>query len=359
MAGAYYTQVTETTGLAATLYPMPPIQLGLCCMNTVLRAQKPPVYPSRTMTMKMVEAQGLDVLKAKVRSNLQDVLTMMDWNYAHLIHVFRLSSDLFIHATNPAVPHYGYEFALDLLHQIGAKAQQYNMRLTFHPGQYNVIGTPHAKAWSQTVADLSYHAQLLDVMGCGPDSVMVVHFGGVYGDKPATVERWVQQFAQLSAAVRSRLVIENCERQFNILDCLALSERVNVPVVFDTHHHDCYRALHPEECLLGGEAYMAAVLHTWARRGIKPKFHVSEQGEGKLGHHSHLVQEIPQYLLDIPARYGVDIDIMVEAKGKEQALAHLFTRHADMLCIPVGLTIPAPPTKVASVKRKRECAVCE
>lgn len=98
---------------------MPPIQLGLCCSNTVLRAQKPPVYASRTMTMKMIAAQGMDVVRAKVRSNLQDVLTMMDWNHAHHIHVFRLSSDLFIHATNPAVPDYGYEFALDLLHQIG------------------------------------------------------------------------------------------------------------------------------------------------------------------------------------------------------------------------------------------------
>ena len=52
------------------------------------------------------------------------------------------------------------------------------------------------------------------------------------------------------------------------------------------------------------------------KRGIKPKFHVSEQGCGRIGHHSDYIEEIPKYLLEIPEKYGVEIDIMIEAKKK-------------------------------------------
>lgn len=297
------------------------------------------------MTVKSILNKGLDVLKDKVRANLRDVITMIQWNVAHNIFVFRLSSDLFPHITNPQIPAYTYDFAMDLLEEIGRLARQLGVRLTFHPGQYNVIGTPSESAWNNTVADLSYHADLLDLMNCGPDSVMVVHFGGTYGDKSGTVARWVLQFQSLPDKVKRRLVIENCERSFSIEDCLALSDVVNIPVVFDTHHHECYRINHPEEQLQNGQHYMEQILHTWARRGMKPKFHVSEQGEGKIGHHSDYVMQLPTFLLETP----VDIDVMIEAKAKEQAIFHLYKRYRDELHIPVTLSLPCVPLK----KRKR------
>ena len=75
---------------------------------------------------------------------------------------------------------------LDLLREIGEKSKKYNQRLTFHPGQYNVVGSPDEKSFNQTICDLKYHADVLDLMGLGVNSVMVVHGGGVYGDKEAT-----------------------------------------------------------------------------------------------------------------------------------------------------------------------------
>ena len=68
------------------------IQLGLCCINTILRAQKPPIFASRKMIIRSVEEKGIDELKAKIIQNLKDVLTMMDWNEENGIKVFRLSS---------------------------------------------------------------------------------------------------------------------------------------------------------------------------------------------------------------------------------------------------------------------------
>ena len=310
-----------------------PIQLGLCCLNTEMRAQKPPVFSSRKMIIRKIEEDGIYALKEKILQNLRDTLTLMDWNEKHGIKVFRLSSEIFPHKSNKKVEDYDFEFAKELLKEIGDKSRILNQRLTFHPGQYNVIGTPTRESFIQTIRDLSYHAEVLDLMGMDQNSVLVIHGGGVYKDKQATIERWCSQFMEMPEFVRRRVVLENCEKNFSIEDCLIVSERVNIPVVFDTHHYDCYNKLHPTEKLKPPNEYIESILNTWKRRNIKPKFHVSEQGSGKCGHHSDFVETIPDYLLEIPTKYNTHIDIMIEAKMKEQAIMKLYKKYPFLNCL--------------------------
>ena len=118
-----------------------PIQLGLCCMNTTLKEQKPPVYASRKIIVRIIDQKGIEELKRRVILNLEDLLKMLDWNEQNGIKVFRLSSELFPHKSNPKAKSYDFDFALDLLKEIGNLAKKYNQRLTFHPGQYNILST--------------------------------------------------------------------------------------------------------------------------------------------------------------------------------------------------------------------------
>ena len=312
---------------------MADIQLGLCCINTVLRPQN--IFASRTVILKTLEAKGTSFLKEKIILNLQDILTMMDWNHRNGIHVFRLSSDIFPHKSNPRAPDYTFDFAKSLLQEIGHKSKVLNQRLTFHPGQYDCIGTPRQDVLINTVSDLTYHADVLDLMGLDHNSVIVIHGGGVYGNKAETKRRWCEQWRMLPENVKSRIVLENCEKNFSIVDCLEISEEIGVPVVFDIHHYECYQLLHPTEKLQElPEFYIPLILKTWEKRGIKPKFHISEQGTGKCGHHSDYIDTIPRYLLNIPKIYNVKIDIMVEAKMKEQAIFRLYRKYYRELGIP-------------------------
>jgi len=310
-----------------------PIQLGLCCMNTVLRNQKPPVYPSRRMIIKSIKERGIDELKCKILQNLRDVLTIMDWNEKHGIKVYRLSSELFPHKSNEKVDDYDFDFAKDLLREIGEKSRLYNQRLTFHPGQYNVIGTPNLKCFEQTIQDLLYHSEVMDLMGLGKDSVIVIHGGGIYGNKEETIIRWCNQYHLLPETIKNRLVLENCEKCYSIKVCIYISKLINIPIVFYTHHFECYKQLHPEELFDDPSVYMADILESWRKKDIKPKFHVSEQGQGRCGHHSDYIETIPDYLLEIPEKYGVNIDIMIEAKMKEQAILKLYKKYSFLNCL--------------------------
>lgn len=309
------------------------LRLGLCCLNNTLREEKD-IYPSRTWTLAtMVKHGGLsEELIRRIDMNLDDLEKMLDWNAEHKIWVFRLSSDLFPHYTNELHVKYSLDRWREKLARVGKKARDLGIRLNFHPGQFNVVGTPNKDVLQQTIRELDYHAEVLELMGMGPDATMVVHGGGVYGNKEATIDRWVEQFGMLTDRTRPRLVLENCERCYSIVDCLEISRRVNerwgivLPVVFDTHHHQCYQMLnHASELDPSGEAYAEAILATWAARGIRPEFHISEQGEGRIGHHSDYISEIPAWIL------ALDVDLMVEAKAKERAILRLYELYPEIV----------------------------
>jgi len=306
------------------------IQLGLCCLNTTLKKQKPPIYASRRIIVDTIKKKGIEELKDRVLKNLDDLIKMLKWNEENGIRVYRLSSEMFPHKTNPKVQDYSFDFAVIRLKRIGKFARKHGHRLTFHPGQFNNLGTPDKRTLQMTIADLDYHASVLDIMEMGKDSVMVIHGGGMYGNKKETIERWCNNYNQLPDKIRNRLVLENCEKCYSIVDCLEIHKKCGVPLVFDTHHFECYKKLHPDEEFQDPSYYIPSILKSW--KDIKPKFHVSEQGSGKIGHHSDYIEILPEYLLEIPEKYNINIDIMIEAKMKELSIQKLYDKYPQCNC---------------------------
>lgn len=308
------------------------IQLGLCCININLQEQNPKIFTSRKPILETIKKNGANYIIQTALQNCKDLEKMIHWNAQHGIRVFRISSELFPHIANKRINVEGYtlKFAKTYLKKIGRIARKYKQRLTFHPGQYNIIGAHDEEVFENTLNDLKYQANVLDLMECDQNSVLVIHGGGIYNDKNQTIKRWILNFKRLPKRVQRRLVLENCERNFSIVDCLHLSDILNIPVVFDTHHFFCYKKNHPNDFFGNPDAYIEAVVNTWKKRNITPKFHISEQGDGKLGHHSDFIQTIPEYLLEIPEKYGVNIDIMIEAKMKEKAIFYLYNKYPSI-----------------------------
>lgn len=306
------------------------LRLGLCCINTELR--KKGIFSSRTVRLSTVETKGIDYVKELALQNIKDTESLLRENVKLGINVFRLSSEIFPHITNPKCGGYSLDFARDALWSLGEVARACNQRITAHPGQFNVLGSPNEEAVKNTIQELDMQAAIFDAMGMDCDSVMVIHGGGVYGDIESAKKRWVVNFGLLSESAQHRLVLENCEKCYNIQDCLDISNAIKetygfyVPVVVDSHHYECYNILHPDNVLTNIDDLIPCVLETWLERGIRMKVHISEQGSGKIGHHSDYVENIPQYFLDIVQIYDLDLDIMIEAKMKEKSILHLYEK---------------------------------
>lgn len=305
------------------------IQLGYACINTILRKEN--IFCSRTLRVKTVQEKGVEYLKSLIVENVKDLKKMVEWNARNGIRLMRMSSEMMPHITNPLIKEFDFDFVKKDLSEIGEIARYNKQRLTFHPGQFNVLSTPNEKVFLQTKRELKWHADVLDAMGMDADSIMVIHGGGLYGNKEEATQRFIDNFNRLDDNVKDRLVIENCEKCYNVKDVLYISKIINIPVIFDTHHYTCYNKLKDCEDILKESEYMPDILKSWTRRGIKPKFHISEQRENsRIGSHSDYVEVIPNYLLEIPEKYNIDIDIMIEAKEKEQAVFHLYELYPEI-----------------------------
>ena len=69
--------------------------------------------------------------------------------------------------------------------------------------------------------------------------MIVVHVGGVYGEKPAAMDRWTASYKALPEAAKRRLVLENDDISYSAAEVLELHARTGVPCVFDSHHFCC------------------------------------------------------------------------------------------------------------------------
>jgi UV DNA damage endonuclease len=297
----------------------PTVRLGLCCINNSLRKQD--IFCSRTL---IARTYSLEKAKTLVSKNLEDLQTILEWNVKNKIYHYRLSSDMFPRITDPNIDldnRLKISDYKEILYSIGNYAKQTNHRITMHPGQYNQVGAEKESVFLKTVEDLSIHSEILDSMGMDNNAILTVHGGGVYGDKESTTRRWIEQFDDLPRNVKDRLAIENCERQYNIEDVLYISEETNIPVIFDSHHFNCYNKIYDVNFI--ATDYMPYVVDSWKSRRIVS--HISEQKENaRIGAHSDFIEDIPDYFLSVPEEYGVGIDIEVEAKAKEAAIFKLY-----------------------------------
>jgi UV DNA damage endonuclease len=306
------------------------IHLGLCCLNTELRAQKPSIFNSRTCVRR---TYSVEKAKSLALQNVKDLIPMIEYNKNHNIHCFRLSSDIFPRFTDPEVESYTIDFAKEDLKKAGDLAKSYNMRILMHPAQWNQVGAKDPKIFQKTILDLQHHADILDAMGCDNNGVLIVHGGGLYGNKKETIIRWVKNFQKLPENVKNRLVLENCEKCYCLEDVLVISKVLRklgyiLPVVFDSHHYECYTKLHPKIKQKSLEELLPKVVKSWKDRRVL--MHVSNQGGGKTGHHSDFITRFPKCFYYVRDVLQVSFDLEVEAKKKEQAIFALRDLQKDL-----------------------------
>jgi UV DNA damage endonuclease len=263
--------------------------------------------------------------------SLELLETAFDYLHSHDLRVYRLASATIPYGTHPDLPELDYRRQIadcaDGLAALGAKARAYGLRLSTHPGQYTVVDGPDPELTRKSLLDLEQDALLLDALGQGPEATVVVHVGGVYGDKAAALERWARAYESLSERARARVAVENDERWFHLGDVLELHRRTGVRVVFDWHHHRC----NPAPGLEHPTAALTAACATWPA-GVRPKVHLSSTrtelrsvGRGKharlrpplLEQHADFVS--PWEAADLLRTAPGPLDVMLEAKAKDLA----------------------------------------
>lgn len=325
-------------------------RLGYACLNTYLRTSTPPVFSSRTCRIASIlahrhplqdetqpehatrnrpdktapadVARGRRYLEQLGLANVGDISQMLRWNEKYGIRFLRLSSDMFPFASHDV---YGYKlapFAAEALAEVGRLAAELGHRLTTHPGQYTQLGSPRQAVIEGAVRDLQYHDEMLSLLKLPEqqdrDAVMVIHLGGTFGDKAATIERFKANYVRLSPSIKKRLVLENDDVSWSVHDLLPVCEELNIPLVLDFHHHNIvFDASQVREGSHDIVALFPRIKATWNRKRIRQKMHYSEpRAEAVTARQRRRHNARPSSLPPCPD----DMDLMIEAKDKEQAV---------------------------------------
>ena len=254
-------------------------------------------------------------LRALIEQNIADIRAILANNLGHGWLIFRIGSSFIPFASHPInTLEWWQEYAAPLA-EIGAFVRANNMRLMMHPGQYTILNSLDERTRLNAIAELDYSARLLDTMGMDSSNKLVIHIGGVYGDKPAATARFIEQGLLLPIHIRQRLTIEHEEHAYNLSDVLGISRETGLPVVYDNLHFDAFPTAEPLEELL------PQVFATWGAADGPPEVHFSSQAVGaRQGSHAEYAD--PQQfetVINRCKRFG-DFDVMLEAKGKDAAL---------------------------------------
>jgi UV DNA damage endonuclease len=290
------------------------MNLGYACINMSLGKN---VTTNRSMVKRTFNSKGLDYVSELALANSKDLLKILVWNKNNNIKFFRLSSAM--------VP---WGDGLDLttlkdyneisiaLRKAGDYAKANGIRITSHPGPFVVLTSPKENVVEAAIKDLELHGKIFDLLGLSqtPYNKINIHCNGVYGDKLSAMNRFCENYLKLSDSVKKRLTVENDDKasMYNVKDLMYIHNRINIPIVFDYHHHLFNTGDLSEE-----EALKLAIT-TWG--DITPVVHYSEskalhEENTKLKPQAH-----SDYIKSLPNTYGLDVDIMVEAKAKELAI---------------------------------------
>jgi len=294
------------------------MKLGYACINSTLQAAGG-ITTNRGMRQKTFNERGLPYVSELALQNVKDLENIVKWNEEMGIKLFRMSSDLF-----PWMTFYEFEQLPDYpmidvyLKNIGALAEKYGQRLTFHPSHFNALGSPNPVVVEKTIKELNKHGEIMDIMGLSATvyNKINIHVGGAYGDKKSTLERWINNYYLLDPNTQMRLTIENDDKanMYSVKELYkGISEQCGVPIVFDYFHHKfCTGGLSEQEAL-------ELAVSTWPK-DIVPCTHYSESRRKEHLDESIKAQAHSDLICGIIESYGLDIDVVVEAKHKELAV---------------------------------------
>lgn len=252
------------------------------------------------------------------KNNLDSLYEIIKYNVKNNFHFYRLTSKLVPLATHDKVDFDYITPLLDEYKKIGKLINDNNIRVDTHPDQYAVLNSMDSKIVKNTVEILEYHYKIMDAIGI-KDKLIILHVGSSACGKKASITRFINNFNKLPDHIKKCIAVENDDKVYNIKDVLELCHKINVPMVLDYHHFICNNE---KEDI---NDYLKEIIDTWD--GKLPKMHFSSP-KSKLkkefrSHSDYINKECFIKFINILKKQDKDIDIMLEAKAKDDAVSRL------------------------------------
>lgn len=295
-------------------------RIGYCCICLGIndgKKKKDYVLVNRGMVKRTFETKGLPYVSELVIKNLEDTLKVLEYNISNDIYVYRLSSDSF-----PWLSSYEFEdlpnfnIIKSLLIKIGNFIKDNDIRCSYHPGPFNVLGSESQSVVDKTIKELNKHAEIMDLMGLDKNTYypINIHVGSTKPSLELAANKFCDNYIKLSESCKKRLVVENDDspNQYSVSMLYDMVHQViGIPITVDSLHYQC----HPDN--MSWEDTLRLGTSTW--KEVRPLTHHSsskklhEDTTGKLTAHA-------DFLYEKFESFDIEVDIELECKQKDLAL---------------------------------------
>jgi len=255
---------------------------------------------------------NLDKLDKVIKSNLEGLSKIIDYNIKNNIHFYRISSKLIPLATHPDINFDYIDKYKTYYNEIKEKIKKSNMRVDFHPDQFTVLNSTNKEVVNKSINNLEYHYKILEALGI-KNKILVLHVGSNVFGKEKSIKRFINNYRLLPNHLQSIIALENDDKIFNIEDVTNISKILHTKVILDYHHHNCNKS----------EIDYSKIFKSWGK--LTPKIHFSSPKNKKefRSHNDYINSDDFIKFIEEIKIYNKDIDIMIEAKAKDDALFRL------------------------------------
>lgn len=289
------------------------INLGYVAISHTLN-----ISSNKTITytnyQKLSEEEKQKKINEIVMENINNLKEILKYNYKNQIKFYRLSHNIIPLITHPNVKIDINQYKKPLK-EIGNLIKKYQIRTDSHQDAFCVLNSPNKKVVIETIKILEYNYNLFKLLEIRPRTIL--HIGGAYKNKEKAIENFQVNFNKLSTPIKQMIVLENDDKIFTTIETLNLCEKLNIPMCLDYHHHKCNGS---EENL---EKLIPRILKTW--KNEIPKMHFSSPKSKKeyRSHSEYINEEEFINFIKLLKKHHTNIDIMLECKGKDDALFRL------------------------------------
>lgn len=241
-----------------------------------------------------------------VKQNFEVLKKILIYNNKNNIHFYRLSSNFI-----PCASIIKYDFQNIFKKEFNETSKLIKNRFDMHLSEYCILNSTNKEVVKRSINEIKYHYKLLKSFKVKPN--LIIHIGSKSFGKENSIKRFINNFNKLPKYLKNTLLIENDDKVFNVEDTLNLCKRIKRPMVLDVHHHNCNKT---EKELSN---YLNEIFNTW---DTIPKIHFSSPKNKKefRAHNDYINSDDFINFIKLIDR---DVDIMLEAKAKDDALFRL------------------------------------
>lgn len=284
------------------------IRLGYACITNCLDSTSSSPYTYG----EYLKYGYMEKLDRVIVSNLKSLEEIIYYNIKNNIHFYRMSSKIIPLATKSDVKFDYINKYKSYYDKIGKMISDYDMRVDFHPDQFCVLNSVKSDVVSASIDILKYHYSLLEALGI-KNKILVLHVGSNSFGKDNSIRRFINNFNKLPNYLKKCIAIENDDKVFNVNDVLEISKNTGVPVILDYHHHLCNKS----------DFSFEDIFNSFNNMKVKMHFSSSKNKKDFRSHNDYINGDDFIDFIKILKKYDRDVDIMIEAKCKDDSLFRL------------------------------------